>query len=160
MKLYLERQSPLQNKTKYLVTWDVEKAEILSEFFFSVFTRKCSSHTIKAAEGKGSNWENGELPTVGENKVLEYLRTPEVHKPLRSDEMHPWVLRKLVIEFAKPLSIILRCGGLVKFQMREKGKYNLIFKIRDKKEALRNNRSVSLTLVQARSWSRSSWNLY
>ena len=56
---------PLQKEMGYLVTLDMENAEVLSNFFVSVFTIKCSSHTAQVTEGKGKDWENEELPTVG-----------------------------------------------------------------------------------------------
>lgn len=112
----------------------MEKAELFSDFFSLVFTRNCSSHTTQVTERKGTNWENKELPTVGEDKVQEYLRTPKVHKSLRPDETHPCVLRKLVDEVVKPLPIILRCcGGQVKFPLRgKKGNITPFFNNRKK----------------------------
>ncbi|KFV04324.1 hypothetical protein N340_00281, partial [Tauraco erythrolophus] len=64
-----ENVSPLWNETGDLVTQDMEKAEILNDFFASVFTDKSSSCTAKVTEGKGRDWENEEPPTVGEDKV-------------------------------------------------------------------------------------------
>ena len=48
-----ENAGPLWKETGDLVTQDMEKAEILNDFFASVFTGKCSSHTTKVKEGKG-----------------------------------------------------------------------------------------------------------
>ena len=58
---------PLWNETGNLVTQDMEKAEVLNDFFASVFTRKCLSHTAQLTEGR--DWENEEPPTVGEDQV-------------------------------------------------------------------------------------------
>ncbi|KAK4824159.1 hypothetical protein QYF61_011286 [Mycteria americana] len=59
----------------------MEKAEVLNDFFASVFTGKRSSHTAQgsvATEGKGRDWENEEPPTVGEDQVQDHLRNVKV----------------------------------------------------------------------------------
>ncbi|GAB0180075.1 mitochondrial enolase superfamily member 1 [Grus japonensis] len=90
-----------------LITQDMEKAEVLYDFFFaSFFTGKCSSHTTQVTEGKGRDWENAEPPTVGEDQVRDHLRNLKVHKSMGPDEMHPRVLRELVDEVTMPLSIV------------------------------------------------------
>jgi len=52
-----ENASLLQKEMKNLITWDMEKAEVLSEFFTLVFTSRCSSYPAKVVEGKGKNWK-------------------------------------------------------------------------------------------------------
>jgi len=44
---------PLWKDAGDLATWDVERAEVLNDFFASVFNSKCPSHTTQVAEDKG-----------------------------------------------------------------------------------------------------------
>ncbi|GAB0204458.1 mitochondrial enolase superfamily member 1 [Grus japonensis] len=64
-----ENVGPLWNETGDLVTQDMEEAEVLNDFFASVFTGKCLSHTAHITEDKGRDWQNTEPPTVREDQV-------------------------------------------------------------------------------------------
>jgi len=81
----------------------METAEVPNDFFASVFTSKCCSHTTQVAEGKSRNWEKEEPPTVEEDQARDHLRKLEVHKSMGSDEVHAWVLRELADEVSRPL---------------------------------------------------------
>jgi len=84
-----ENVGPLRKEAGDLVTRDVKKAEVLNDFFASVFNSECSSHTTQVAEGKGRDWENEELPTAGADQVQDCLRNLKVHKSVGPDEVHP-----------------------------------------------------------------------
>jgi len=101
-----EKVGPLWKEMGDLVTQDMEKADVLKDFFALVFTSKCSSHTAQVTECKGRDWENEEQPTAGEGPVRGQLRNLKVHKSMGPEEVHPQVLRELVDEVPKPLSII------------------------------------------------------
>jgi len=62
----MEKVGPLQKETGDLVIRGMEKAEVLNDFFASVFTSKYSSHTAQVIAGPGRDWENEELPAEGD----------------------------------------------------------------------------------------------
>lgn len=64
-----ENTGALKKKMGVLVTHEIEKAEVLNYCFASVFTRKCSRHTTQVTEGKGGDWGNKGLTTVGKDQV-------------------------------------------------------------------------------------------
>ena len=63
-----ESVGPLQKETGDLGTQDMEEADILN-FFASSFTAKCSGHTAQVTEGEGTDRENEEPHTIGEDQV-------------------------------------------------------------------------------------------
>lgn len=51
IKARWENVVPLWKETGGVVTQDMQKAEVLYDFFASIFTDKCSSYTAQIAEG-------------------------------------------------------------------------------------------------------------
>jgi len=90
---------PLLNGKGELTTIDMEKAEVLNEFFASVFTGSQDSHI---PEPQGGNWGSKLSPTVLAEQVQDQLTRLNVYKSMELDDMHPRVLRKLLsIKFEK-----------------------------------------------------------
>jgi len=113
---------PLWKETGDPVTQDMQKAEVLSDFFASVFTSKCSSNTAHVTGSKGRDWKSEEPFTVEEDEVQDHLRNQKVHKAMGPDELHPWVLRELVEKLLRHYPSYLRSfGSLVKFPLTRKG---------------------------------------
>lgn len=121
----------------------MEKAEVLN-VFASVFSGKFSTWVT---EGEGGDWENEELLTE-DDQVQDHLRNLKVHKPTGPDALHPQVLRELVEEAAKPLTIHriweLRQSNEVPTKWKRENK-PLIFKKRRKGK--HRELQASLTLV-------------
>ncbi|KFP73622.1 hypothetical protein N311_11985, partial [Apaloderma vittatum] len=96
----------------------------------------------------GGSLEKENPSTVSEHQVRDHLKNLKVHKSMGPDEIHPQLLKELVDEVARPLSIIYerswQSGKVPTDWKRE----NLtpIFK-KGKKEDPGNYRPVSLTSV-------------
>jgi len=63
---------PLLKETGYLVTQDMEKAELMNAFFASVFTSMTGLQESQGPETNGKIWSKAVIPLVEEHQVREY----------------------------------------------------------------------------------------
>ncbi|KFQ09297.1 hypothetical protein N330_03557, partial [Leptosomus discolor] len=90
-------------------------------------------------------------PTVSEDKVCDHLRNLNIHKSMGPDEMHPRILRELVVAVVRLLSMIFENSwqsGEVPSDWK-KGSIAPIFK-KGRKEDPGSYRPVSLPSVSGK----------
>lgn len=75
-----ENVGPLRNETGDLVTWDMEKVEILNATFL-VFAAKTSLRVSRASK-TGKDWSKESVPMVEEHRVREYLSKQGIDKSM------------------------------------------------------------------------------
>jgi len=73
------------SKTGKLVTMDKEKAEIVKNFFASVFTGNLSSRISQVHRPKDGDWGSKVPPTVREDRVRDHLRNLNICKSMGPD---------------------------------------------------------------------------
>lgn len=133
------------------MTWDMEKAELVSNF-----TGKCSSHTTHFTEGKGREWENEELPAV-EDQIEDHLKILKMCNPKGLGEKYIHVLREMVDEMAEPLSVIFERSGQSGEVPADSKRGNIASTVK-RKTWKTTGQSVPPQYL-ARAWSRSPWQL-
>ena len=135
-----------------LATTDMEKVEVVNEFFASVFTGSQDSHIPEPhspePEPLGGKWGSKLSPTVRAEQVHYQLVRLNVYKPMRLENMCCRVLKELADVIAKLLSIIFERLWLLGKGPRnwKKGNVTPIYK-QVRKEDLGNYKPVSHTSV-------------
>ncbi|GAB0183938.1 mitochondrial enolase superfamily member 1 [Grus japonensis] len=132
-----------------MATKDGEKAKVLNAIFASVFNSQTSCpRGIQPPELEDRDREQNKPPIIQEEAVNDLLRHLDTHKSMGPDGIHPRVVRQLVEELAKPLSIIYQQSWLTGEVPVDWRLANVapIYK-KGPKEDLGNYRPVSLTSV-------------
>ena len=102
----LKNVNPLLNGVGALFTKDMEKAELLNDFFASVFTAKISPQVTRTLEVREEIQRKEAFPLVEGDRVRDHLSKVNTHKAMGPAGIHPQVLKELAGVIVTPLSII------------------------------------------------------
>ena len=127
-----------------------EKAEVLNDFFASVFTREDLSSTPDFSVGHTTNSLSD--INITEDKVYKKLKNLNPTKAMGMDGLHPRLLKEASQELSKPLAILFR-KSLSEGHLPEDWKCGQVSPIYKKgsKSTPSNYRPVSLTSIVCKS---------
>ena len=135
-----------EDSNEKTTTSDKEKAEVLSNFFSSVFTHEDLQDIPTPDKKSFKNWLK--TITISKEKIKKKLLQLKISKSQGPDELHPRLLKELTDEISAPLEAIF-IQSLKEGKTPEKwktGEISAIFKKGSRRHA-GNYRPVSLTSV-------------
>ena len=100
--------SSLKDKNGNLVTSDKGRAEILNEFFTSVFLKEDKTNLPNVNEGEFSKGKKIKETTITKEAVEKKLKELISDKAQGPDKIPPRVLKELYKELAEPLTVLFR----------------------------------------------------
>lgn len=144
-----DKVGPLKDGTGRIITEDQEAANMLNDYFSSVFTTEDCIHIPKPEKLFQNNIEEGLVGIeITEEMVSEKLEKINVNKCPGLDGIHPKMLLELKTYLVKPLTSIFKSSleqGIVPLDWKEAGVVPLFKK--GKRDDPKNYRPVSLTGV-------------
>lgn len=94
---------PLKDTAAKIIADDGEMANMLNEYFGSVFTKDLSNNDVNGTDDKFLG-EKLTFITVTEQEVLKKLQCLKINKSVGPDNIHPKLLLELKLTLAKPLA--------------------------------------------------------
>ena len=136
----------LKNDNGIFTKSEAEKAELLNDFFSSVFTKEnLELDTLPKVTDKEVR---SELDNRSESEVLKHLKELDASKAMGPDNINPFLIKSMAEVFVKPLTLIFQksvSSGIVPSAWKE-ARITLIYKKGNKTEPS-NYQPVSLTSI-------------
>ena len=97
--------SDLKDGDGDIITDDAEKAELMNNFFSSVFTDEDATH-LPDFSNKVTDDDCINSVNIQEDVILKQLKSLDISKSCGPDDCHPMLLKECANELCRPLSIL------------------------------------------------------